>query len=365
MLNIEPPHSPDYATFKAVVSALNRERAKAAERHRFANDIKRPIGRCFGAEVLQKACGVLATSFLFVRERPFYFFINDYSSPKVTKALQMSLNRVFMQRTPVCFFKISTESPVSFARNDIDGKDCVESREFILHNLGLVYLHAELEPKLTFIEDVFRRRLGKSATSFPARELEDLVGNNAKQNNNEAARFIRDGEKPLLWGKQTLCRLCSGDIHYLISLVGDMVRQSGGPVELAKAEGPFKVLERTQSHAIRDAAGSFLKNLRGVPRCGVQLVSIVEAFGNVKFASEIPRLEERRGFAAKTGNSNRTIRAICSVPKCSTTLRRTFALLSFHRGFPWESRGSVVPRLYFATFPDSPLQPHFQYARLD
>ena len=38
VLNIEPPHSPGYGTFKAVVSALNKERAKAAERHRFAND---------------------------------------------------------------------------------------------------------------------------------------------------------------------------------------------------------------------------------------------------------------------------------------------------------------------------------------
>ena len=151
--------------------------------------------------MLQRACGVLAAHFPFVRERPIYFFIDDYSSPKVTKALQMSLNRVFMQRTPVCFFNISTESPVSFARNDIDGKVCVESLEFILHNLGLVYLHAELEPKLTFIDDVFRRRLNKSAPGFPAKELQDLVGNNSRQNNNELARGIRNCEKPLLCGK--------------------------------------------------------------------------------------------------------------------------------------------------------------------
>ena len=105
----------------------------------------------------------------------------------------------------------------------------VESREFILHNLGLVYLHAQLEPKLTFIEDVFRRRFSKSAGTFPARELEELIGSNQRQNNNEQARSIRAGEKPLLWGKEALCKLCSGDIHYLISLVGDMVRQSGGP----------------------------------------------------------------------------------------------------------------------------------------
>lgn len=200
VLGIAPPRAPGSATFKAVVSALNKERLKASERHRFANDPKRPVGRCFGPEVLQKACELLANSFSFCRERPIYFFIDDYSSPKVTKQLQASLNRLLMQRTSVCFFKLSTESPVSFAKYDIDEKIYVESREFILHNLGLVYLHAELEPKLTFIDDVFRRRPKTSTTSFSARELQDLVGNNAKQNNNELARGIRDGDKPLLWG---------------------------------------------------------------------------------------------------------------------------------------------------------------------
>src|ERR1043165_9886044 len=357
VLGIEPPHSPGYATLKAVVSALNKERAKAAERHRFANDTKRPIGRCFGAEVLQKACGLLATSLPFLRERPIYFFIDDYSSPKVTKALQMSLNRVFMQRTPVCFFKISTESPVSFARNDIDGKDCVESREFILHNLGLVYLHAELEPKLTFIEDVFRRRLSKSAPGFPAKELQDLVGSNARQNNNELARGIRNGEKPLLWGKETLCKPCSGDIHYLISLVGDMARLSGGPVELAKVEGPFKVLEKTQSQAIRDAAGSFLKNLRGVPRCGVQLVAIVEAFGNVA-NSHLKFLVSKNEEGSPPKQATRIepyepFDLSAEAHRLYDELLRYSVFIEDFRGK--SRRGSVVPRLYLRRF----LIPHF------
>jgi hypothetical protein len=83
-----------------------------------------------------------------------------------------------MQRTPFCFFKLSTESPVSFAKHDIDDKIYVESREYILHNLGLVYLHSEMSPKLAFIEDVFRRRLSESKPPFPAKDLSDLIGDN-------------------------------------------------------------------------------------------------------------------------------------------------------------------------------------------
>jgi hypothetical protein len=357
-LGIAPPRTPGYATFKAVVSTLNKERLKAAERHRFANNLKRPVGRCFGPEVLLKVCDILVTSFSFCRGRPIYFFIDDYSSPKVTKPLQASLNRLLMQRTSVCFFKLSTESPVSFAKYDIDDKIYVESREFILHNLGLVYLHAELEPKLTFINDVFRRRLKASATNFSARELEDLVGNNTKQNNNELARGIRHGDKPLLWGKETLCKLCSGDIHYLISLVGDMVRLSGGPAELAKAvESPFKVPQAIQNRAIRDGAGSFLKNLRGVPRCGIQLVAIVEAFGNVA-NSHLKFLDSKNeeGSPPKQATRIEPYKPFTLSEQAQQLYDELLRYSVFIEDFRGKSRrGSVVPRLFLRRF----LIPHF------
>ena len=358
VLSIAPPRTPGYATLKAVVASLNKERLKASDRHRFANDLKRPVGRCFGPEVLQKACETLVNSFSFCRERPIYFFIDDYSSPKVTKQLQASLNRLFMQRTSVCFFKLSTESPVSFAKYDIDDKIYVESREFILHNLGLVYLHAELEPKLTFIDDVFRRRLNTSGTSFPARELQDLVGNNASQNNNESARSIREGDKPLLWGKETLCKLCSGDIHYLISLVGDMVRLAGGPDELAKtSESSFRLSQAIQNRAIREAAGGFLKNLRGVPKCGVQLVAIVEAFGTVAH-SHMKFLDSKNEAGSPPKQATRIepyepFNLSEPAQRLYDELLRYSVFIEDFRGK--SRRGSVVPRLYLRRF----LIPHF------
>ena len=281
VLGITAPHLPGSGTFRALSTTLNKERAKAAERQRFVHDRKRQLGVCLSVDVLYKACDVLRDHFAFVRERPFFFFIDDYSMPKVTRGLQENLNRLFMQRIPGCFFKLSTESAVSFVRNDIDGKTYVESREFILHNLGLVYLHTTVASKLAFIEDVFRRRLSNSITDYPASELQDLVGTNATPNNNELARQIRKGEKPYLWGKEIICSLCSGDIHFVIGLVGDMVRVAGGPEQLVKETMEYRLKQRTQDRAIREAAGGFLKSLRSVPKCGDQLVAIVEAFGNI------------------------------------------------------------------------------------
>jgi hypothetical protein len=299
----------------------------------------------------------LDNSFSFVQKRPFYFFIDDYSSPKVTKPLQTSLNRLFMQRTSLCFFKLSTESPVSFARNDIDEKIYAEGREFILHNLGLVYLHAELSPKLTFIEDVFRRRLTESATSFPAKELEELIGSNGNQSNNGLARGIRNGEKPLLWGKEVLCKLCSGDIHYLIGLIGDMVRQLGGSVELAKAVREPKIPQAIQNRAIREAAGVFLKNLRGVPRCGEQLVAIVEAFGNVA-NSHLKFLDSKNedGSPAKQATRIEPYEPFALSEEAQRLYDELLRYSVFVEDFRGKSRrGRVVPRLYLRRF----LIPHF------
>jgi hypothetical protein len=261
-----------------------------------------------------------------------------------------------MQRTSSCFFKLSTESPVSFEKSDIDGKIYVENREFVLQNLGLVYLHAGVTQKLTFIDDVFRRRLGNTS-GFPARELEDLVGSDARQNNNELSRRIREGEKPALWGKEVLCGLCSGDIHYVLSLVGTMVRLSGGPEDLAEARSSPKISQGMQNRAIREAAGNFLKNLRGIPRCGEELVAIVEAFGNVAH-SHLKFLNSKNedGNPPKQATRIEPYEPFTLSDEAQRLYDELLRYAVFIEDFRGKSRrGNVVPRLYLRRF----LIPHF------
>ena len=356
ILGLNPPQTPRKDSFKALVARLNRERAKAAERQRFVHDSNRRIGQCIGPEVLQKACEVLGMDFSALRERPIYFFIDDYSAPKITKQLQISLNRVLMQRSAFCFFKLSTESPVSFAKSDLDDKIYVENREFVLQNLGSVYLHTEVEQKLTFIEDVFRRRLTNTA-GFPAKNLEELVGSRDKPNNNEMARSIREGMKPQIWSKETLCGLCSGDIHYLINLVGDMVRLCGGPNELENTNSIPKISVGIQNRAIREAAGSFLKNLRGIPHCGEELVAIVEAFGNVAH-SHLRFLNSRNqeGNPPKQATRIEPYEPLALSQRAQLLYDELLRYSVFIEDFRGKSRrGKVVPRLFLRRF----LIPHF------
>ena len=224
-------------------------------------------------------------------------------------------------------------------------------------NLGLVYLHADTQPKLEFIEDVFRRRLSAPAKGYPVKELGELLGASPLENFNDDARQLRDGKKPELWGKETLCRLCSGDIHYLISLVRDMVMHTGGPDELAKSTTTPRVSPRFQNKAIREAAGGFLKNLRSIPRHGDQLVAIVTAFGNV--AHSFLKFRNSRNETGNPAHQANRIEPYEPFTLCEPAQRIYDELLRysvFIEDFRGKSRrGKVVPRLYLRRF----LIPHF------
>jgi len=357
VLDLEPPKTPASDSFRTIATELERQRKRAAQWQKMSHDPKWNIGPCFGAEIIQQVCETLGSSLSFLRERPIYFLIDDYSSPKVTRQLQMSLNRLFMQRSGSCFFKLSTESPVSFVKSDIDGKFYVESREFVLHNLGVVYLHADLAPKLSFIEDVFRRRLAGTQNAFPASELVELIGSDAAQNSNEDARQLRSGGKLQFSGKETLCKLCSGDIHYVIGLVGDMVKLLGGPDALRAVKDPVKISPAIQNRAIREAAGSFLRNLHGIPRHGDKLIAIVEAFGNV--AHSYIRFRDSKNEEGNPPHQASRIEPYEpfelseEAQKIYDELLRYSVFIEDFRGK--SRRGKVVPRLYLRRF----LIPHF------
>ena len=194
----------------------------------------------------------------------FSFLCDRLFITKISEDLQKNLNRLLMQRTSTCFFKIATESPVSYVRNDIDGKNYVEGREFDLLNLGNEYIHANKKVKLQFIDDIFMRRFN-AIDDYPVKNLDMLLGNSSLESQNEIAFHIRNKGKYVLGGKDVLCDLCSGDIHYIINLVNNMVQSVGGKDGLIKEENrPLNI--SIQNKAIRDEAGNFLKNLVAIAR---------------------------------------------------------------------------------------------------
>ncbi|NKC12777.1 MAG: hypothetical protein GKR94_11425 [Gammaproteobacteria bacterium] len=139
--SMEPAKDPSGSTIEGLVSALENRQRRRAQRKQQHLHKEQATGYC-GPEALVRIVALLREHAPFLADRPLYFFIDDYSEPKITLDLQRNLNRLLMNRGADMFFKISTESPISFAKTDVDGKAYVENREYELLNLGLRFLES-------------------------------------------------------------------------------------------------------------------------------------------------------------------------------------------------------------------------------
>ena len=354
------PDNPTGDRLVTLVNRLrNRERARAARKQRFAH-VERIEGY-FGPEVMVEALRLVRSRLSFLQNRPFYFFVDDYSHPKITKDLQENLNRLVMHRAPDFFFKLSTESPVSFVREDIDGKKFVESREYDLLNLGLRYITDDSRKTLEFLEDLFKKRF-MEVQDYPVSTLEELLGSRSR-NENETARAFRQRESSGMAesnyaGRETIAAMCSGDVHYMIRLVARMVEEYGGRDELARSQAIPRIPWKNQHQAIRSAAGAFLESIRTLPGRGPQLADAVAAFGNV--AHSFLLYETSTNEEARPPHQASRIEPyeplVLSEPaqEILEDLLRYSVFIEDPRGK--SRRGEVVPRFYLRRY----LVPHFR-----
>ena len=350
------PSGPAGNSFSPLIAKLMKQRARAAKKQRLCHLPDQPIKGYLGPSALFEFCRELISNLSFLQERPFFYFIDDYSTPKITAALQENLNRLFMHRSSYVFFKLSTESPISFERRDIDGKQFVEEREYDLLNLGLRYLGHDGMQVHTFLTDLFERRF-RAVDDFPCKTLVELLGDN-ERNENETARRIREKKvHTTYFGVQTVTAMCSGDIHYMIRLVGKMV-EDAGDISVGKPgpDGP-RITAAQQSNTIRKAAGEFMESVRNLPRHGSALAAIVSSIGNVSSSY----LQYRNAANVKGNPPHQATRIEPYVPLDLTAeaqellneLIRFSILLMDPRGK--SRRGSVVPRFYLRRY----LIPHF------
>ncbi len=353
IIGLNQPMDPSAGQFALLVNSLIKQRKRAANKQRVCHDPSHPIKNYVGPEALFKFCSALRSTFSFLSDRPFFYFIDDYSMPKITSNLQQNLNRLFMHRDADVFFKLSTESPVSFERGDIDEKQYVEEREYDLLNLGLRYLASDGKQVQTFLTDLFQRRF-HAARNFPCDSLAELLGDNPR-NENDNARKIREKKRHnTYWGVQTVTAMCSGDIHYMIRLVGKMVEDAG---DLDSRKEIPRILSDRQSETIRKAAGEFMESVRNLPRHGEKLARIITALGKV--ASSYLRYRNARNVTGSPPHQASRIepygplKLSDDAQNLLNDLIRFSILMMDPRGK--SRRGDVVPRLYLRRY----LLPHF------
>lgn len=357
LLNFSRPNEPGADQFERLINRLQgKERERAARKYRMLHNQEERCDGYLGPEALLRACELIRSRLGFLAVRPIYFFIDDYSEPKISADLQENLNRLFMFRSADCYFKISTESPVSYVNRDIDGKSYVEAREYTLLNLGILYIKDGGEKTLPFLEDLFARRFGE-VKDYPVRTLEELIGSYPRVENEWARKSISSSPPPSFYGKETLASLCSGDIYYMIRLVGRMVEENGGPDALRSTTETPRIKPGVQHDAVRSAAGDFLENVRMLPRVGNRLADIVTAFGNV--ARSFLKYRTSKNEAGRPPHQASRIEPYESL-NLSESANELLKELLRYSIFLYDPRGKsrrghVVPRLYLRRY----LIPHF------
>ena len=350
--------SPSESQLATIVAKLKKERKRAAEEQRFAHVLSQPINKVyFEPGIMIEACQLIRNNFsFFLQNRPFHFFIDDYSHPKITQELQANLNRLFMHRSADVFFKLSTESPVSFARHDIDDKKFVEGREFDFINLGLRYITDKSNRPLEFLEDLFSRRFHE-VKGYPIQTLEQLLGSKRRNENETARAFRKKKDRENYAYKETVAAMCSGDIHYIIRLVSRMVDDYGGKDALKASNAAPRIPPSQQHRSIRAAAGAFMESIRTLPGKGPQLTEAVTAFGNVAHSYLLYETstneESKPPHQASRIEPYGTLRLSDEAQEILNELLRYSVLIEDPRGK--SSRGNIVPRFYLRRY----LIPHF------
>ena len=222
--------------------------------------------------------------------------------------------------------------------------------------MGLRYLAHDGTQIHSFLTDLFERRF-REVGDFPCNTLVELLGEN-ERNENETARQIRERHRHASYfGVETVTAMCSGDIHYMIRLVGKMVEDVGyDSLKQSGAEGP-RISASRQSRIIRKAAGEFMESVRNLPRHGSALAAIISAIGNVSSSY----LRYRNAANVKGNPPHQATRIEPYEPldlskdaqELLNDLIRFSILLMDPRGK--SRRGVAVPRFYLRRY----LIPHF------
>ena len=229
-------------------------------------------------DFLLRLCNLLRKNISWLKDVPFYFFLDDYSSPQVSKEVQSTLHNFILRRYSELFFKISTENIVTFAPFSAKGKWLEEGREYEVIDLGDYFLHASDELKQDFLAKIVNSRL-KNAKEFDwsCREIEKLLGASPYKTSVALAELIRASEEKVHYaGWETVVDLCSGDIANILRLIRKIFSNSK-----LKGDMEIPIKEEIQDQGIRETSNEFFSKLNSIPDTGQQISKIVQSFGDV------------------------------------------------------------------------------------
>ena len=188
---------------------------------------------------LKRALPKIRSACSWVGERLFLIFLDDYTIPRLSVSMQKALNRILFQRSPEFVFKIATEAATTFLAEDSTGKALQVGDDYRLVDLGEEALFMSNTERVSFLSDVFGRRLSSDQRIHAnGKTLPALLGSSGRSMTEFARRLrsteVSDNVKPgalrgatkrkaLYFGHDVFCSLWSGDTRILIQVMQDLV----------------------------------------------------------------------------------------------------------------------------------------------
>ncbi len=293
----------------------------------------------------------LSDTVLGIKGKTIFFLLDDYSLPSINEELQRTLHDFILLPSSDSnyFFKIATESIVSFYPYNSRGKMMEEGREYVVVDLGDYFLDAGHNTVSDFLLEVINNRLKNTENVLEQyHDVRKLLEPTTYASYNELARAIRSG-RVFYRGWDMIVDLCSGDVAYILDLTKDIVESVGGPDVLTGVKkGDIPIKKEAQDHAIRELGNDFLNRVEAIPDVGKHLRKIVEAFGYVANWY----LKNKDSKNVKQNPPWQALRIeVRDPPNLGTEAEKYYSALIrygiFIRDIRGKSqRGAVVPRMY-------------------
>lgn len=312
----------------------------------------------------------LESNVSWISELPLYLFLDDYTTPIISRELQGVLNAIILKRRSAIFFKISTESANSFWPYGKNNKLLEPPHDFKLIDLATESLHQSRDEKSRLLTKIFTPRIDRHPPFVGKKlTLEHVLGK-TPFSFNELAWYFRDPKLHPLSGttKKTVYRgldifvgMWTSDIRMMVEVFVDMIRESNGVLTPTEHRIPDEV----QNRCYKTQGGEFLtfaqsirdpelmrrgnnKKIRG-EEYGNHLKNIVEAFIKVsKHELAVGNLIDNQGtFSPVQAFRLEILDSFKTTDKARAYhegLIRYHIFLQDWRGK--SQRGMLIPRLY-------------------
>ena len=207
-----------------------------------------------------------------LRDREIWFLLDDYSATVIPPFAQAACNPLILRPSAHIRLKITSEGDGPCLHDNLHRK-YKETREFVRANLGEIYFNATEALGRKFFEDILDARFEEVGVGS-LDKLQLLLGKHPYEEGFGDYMLTKKRLGDVRFhGFGLICRLCSGDVSFIIDLLGHLTEGRW------RDEKPLKPI--TQDKIIKNYANRRLADLRRTRDQGEALHTFTMKLGSL------------------------------------------------------------------------------------